>query len=471
MQPVFVGRDNELDAMNNLYAQKRFQMVVLYGRRRVGKTTLISKFIEDKPAIFYTAQEASDSINLAAFSRKTYRFFGIPETVGSFRSWDDAFAFLSEKAQTRQFVLAFDEFPYAAHENRGLGSILQNRIDHGLKETKLYLILCGSQVGFMESEVLGYRSPLFGRRTSQIKLEGFDYYDAAKMLEPFNIEDKIKIYSCIGGTPHYLAQVNPDETFEENIKRLFFDISGYLYSEPMMLLQQELREPATYNSIISAIAAGDNRPGEIGSRLGEESSKVVKYLQTLIDLQIIRKDYPFGEDPGSSRKGVYRIADFFYHFWYRFVFPHKPEIETGSGHVVADNEVFGEQLSTYVGKPPFEAVCLQYLNRLNRIGRLPFPATSHGTWWGNDPKTKQQADFDIVMANKSTGKIILGECKWKNSLDDVEEIGKLTGKTHLLSDYKDRWYYLFSKAPFSGRAKEMASARLHLITPDMLFDV
>ena len=185
-----------------------------------------------------------------------------------------------KRQKEQQFVLAFDEFPYAAAENLSLKSIFQNAIDHLLKDSRLFLILCGSQVSFMENEVLGYKSPLFGRRTAQFKLEGFDYYDAARMLEGFCDEDKIRLYSCIGGTPHYLVQVSPHETFEENIQRLYFDISGYLYNEPMMLLQQELREPAMYNSIISVIARGASRLNEIATGIDVYKRQPEKVMVT-----------------------------------------------------------------------------------------------------------------------------------------------------------------------------------------------
>lgn len=465
---MFVGRDKELNTLNELYAQHKFQMVVLYGRRRVGKTTLISKFIENKPAIFFTAQEANDHFNIMEFSKKIYKFFGLPQSTGAFENWNTAFEFLAEKAKEQQFVLVFDEFPYAAGENRALKSILQNSIDHLLKDSGLFLILCGSHFGFMENEVLGYKSPLFGRRTAQIKLEGFDYLDAAKLLKDFSNEDKIRFYSCIGGTPHYLAQVNNHESFETNIKRLYFDISGYLYNEPMMLLQQELREPAMYNTIISAIAGGSSRLNEIATKIGEETAKVNKYLQTLLSLQIVKKVHPFGEDPAVSRKGIYQLADNCYNFWYRFVFSNRPEIESGNGDLVADGTVFGEQLSSYIGIP-FEEICLQYMSRKNRQRQLPFIATSHGKWWGNDPKVKSQADFDIVLANRQNKQIILGECKWKNSLEDVKEIRKLQEKNYLMAEYPDKYFYIFSKVPFSEEAKALSDKRLTLVTAEELF--
>lgn len=467
---MFVGRDKELTALNELYDRNKFQMVVMYGRRRVGKTTLISKFVENKPGIFYTAQEANDTINLAAFSGKVYRFFDLPATTGTFASWNAAFEFIAEKAKEKQFILAFDEFPYAAAENKALKSILQNIIDHRLKDGRLFLILCGSHVSFMENEVLGYKSPLFGRRTAQMKVEGFDYCDAAKMLAGFSNEDKIRFYSCIGGTPHYLAQVDPAQTFEENIKRLYFNISGYLYNEPMMLLQQELREPAMYNSIVSAIASGATRLNEIATKIYEDRSKVNKYLQTLVNLQIVKRKYPFGEDPASSRRGIYQLADNCYNFWYRFVFPNRPEIESGSGDLVADSDVFTENLTAFIGKPAFEEICLQYLIRKNRQKELPFIATSFGAWWGNDAKEKRQSDFDVVMANRKSKQILLGECKWKNNIDDVAEIARLRAKSHLLAEYQERYYFFFSKVPYSKAAVALEDDHLRLIHLDMLFE-
>lgn len=467
----FFGREQELTSLNLLWNTQKYQMVVLYGRRRVGKTTLIQKFIEDKPAINFTAQETADALNLAAFSKKIYAFLGIPANAGAFESWETAFDFLAVKAQTDQFILSFDEFPYAVAGNKALPSILQNSIDHKLKESKIFIILCGSQVGFMEGEVLGYKSPLFGRRTAQLNLEGFDYYDAARFMPGYSPTEKISLYAAIGGTPHYLSQINPEESVEENIKRLYFNISGYMYNEPMMLLQQELREPAIYNAIISAIAAGSTRISDIANHIKEEPTKVMKYIKSLMELHIITKIIPFGEDRETSRRGIYSVDDFSYLFWYRFVFPSRPEIESGYGYDIADKDVFGESFSAYIGKPPFETVARQYLIRLNRAGKLPFKATSHGLWWGNDPQLKSQSDFDVVLANRKNKEIILGECKWKNDVNDVSEIRKLTGKTHLLAEYTDRYYYFFSKVTFSDNALAMVDNRITLITPELLFDL
>ena len=206
---MFVGRNEELEKLNTLYKRNNFQMVVIYGRRRIGKTTLISEFVKDKKSIFFSAEEANDGLNLETISNKIFDTFNMPkEQIGGFKSWQDVFNFLGEKSKNERIILVIDEFPYAAQANKSLKSILQNSIDQTLKDSQLFLILCGSQISFMEEEVLGYKSPLFGRRTAQIKLEAFDYYTSSLMMKSFGNEDKIKLYSIIGGIPYYLSKIN-----------------------------------------------------------------------------------------------------------------------------------------------------------------------------------------------------------------------------------------------------------------------
>ncbi len=388
---MFVGRERELESLEQAFAANRFEMAILYERRRIGKTFLISKFIENRPAIFFTAQEVNDRTNLDLFTRRVCGFFNLPADGLQFRSWGGAFDFIADRAKEQRFVLALDEFPYACAANTALPSILQVAIDHRFLHTKLFLILCGSQVSFMEREVLGHKSPLFGRRTMEMRLDGFDYVDTAKMLPGYSREDWVKFFACVGGTPHYLAQVDPRLSFENNIKRLYFRSSGYLYGEPLMLLQQELREPALYNAIIGAVAGGASRLNDIVLRVGEEKTKVMKYIATLVDLRILIREYPFGEDPAVSRKGIYRVADSCFYFWYRFVLPNRSEIENGLGEMVADERVLPlEPMSTFVGKPAFEDICVQYLWRLAAKRHLQFLPTQSGRWWGMTRRRRQR---------------------------------------------------------------------------------
>jgi uncharacterized protein len=469
---LFIGRENELQTLEKLYRKDIFQLMVIYGRRRIGKTTIINKFIENKEAIFFVAQEANDFINLEVFSQKIYSFFNIPLSTGSFKTWNNAFDFIAEKAKHKKFILAIDEFPYAVHENKSIKSVLQNVIDHKLKNTNIFIILCGSQISFMENEVLGHKSPLFGRRTSQMRVEGFDYLDAAKFMDGYNYEDKIKFYSCIGGTPHYLSQIDRNLSFEENIKELFFDIAGYLYDEPMMLLKQELRETSMYNSIITSIAAGCSKLNEISTKINEHTSKTIKYIDTLIDLNILYKEFPFGQNPAKSRKGVYKISDNCFNFWYRFVFLNKPGIEQGIGDIILKNEVV-PLISNYIGKPSFEEICKQYILRLNKNEKLPLLSTNFGSWWGVDKIEKKQSDIDIVAENKFNKQILFGECKWRNNINHVDEINKLLNKNHLIPNYKEYYYMFFSKIPYSNKSKKLEKdfENLKLVVLDDLFNV
>lgn len=468
---MFVGRTNELLELQEAYDSETFQCVVIYGRRRIGKTFLISHFIEGKPAIFFTAQEVNDTMNLSMFTDKVLTFFGMADKGITFKDWDAVFTFLAEQAKEQQFVLAFDEFPYACNANKGLRSILQNAIDHKFLNTKLFLILCGSHVSFMEREVLGSKSPLFGRRTMQLRLTEFDYLDAAKMLAGISDEDKVKYYACIGGTPHYLAQIHTKQSFEENIKRLYFRNTGYLYSESFMLLQQELREPAVYNSIIASIASGATKFNDILMKTGEEKTKIAKYIKTLVDMRILDRISPFGENPQTSRKSIYQISDNCYRFWYRFVFGNQAEIDSGVGDILAEQEVFGEALATFIGKPAFEQICLQYMIRQNKDRKLPFLATQFGKWWGNDRVKREETDFDLCLADKTGKRIIIGECKWRNDAASKADIEEWMAKDYLLSDYTDRYYVYFSKSGYTDEAKhlEQRNPKLQLLELKDLF--
>ena len=467
---MFVGRQKELGTLENLYKNENFQMAVVYGRRRIGKTTLLNRFVEGKPAVFFTAQEANDSLNLAGFSKAVYSFFKIPLTAGGFESWEDAFCFLAENAEKKRFILVFDEFPYAAGANKSLPSILQNAIDRYLKNSKIFILLCGSQISWMETEVLGAKSPLFGRRTAQIKLEGFDYLDAACFMDGFSNEDKIKLYGCLGGTPHYLAQIDRAQSFEDNIKRLFLDTTSYMYAEPMMLLRQELREPALYNSLMSAIASGASKLNEISTKIGESSAKTIKYIHTLSSMNQLRKEVPFGEDGERSKRGVYAITDNAFLFWYRFVFPNRPIIERGFTAEIAPRIL--ASIPEHIGKPCFEEVCMQYLIRAALAGSLPFTPLTFGRWWGNDPVKKCQTDIDVVAADDFNKKLIVGEAKWReNENISASDAACWMRREYLFPGYLERYYYLFSKKEFSPALFSLAkeNARLKLVTLDMMF--
>lgn len=470
---MFVGRDTELSTLDELYRSSRFEMVVIYGRRRVGKTTLIDRFSQGKDTLYFTAQEQSTTLNLQRFSDAVYAHFGLPTSLGAFASWEDALTFVASKAggQSEPLLFVFDEFPYAAEADRTLPSALQIAIDHGFKQTDCCLVLCGSNEGFMESRVLGSKSPLFGRRTAQIRLKPFDYVDALEMLPPTDPQGSLRYYATFGGTPYYLEQVRPEHTYEQNVARLLFSTSGLLYSEPEMLLRQELREPATYNSVLEAVAHGATSPKTIAERAGVPRESVNGYLKTLVDLGIVERRVPFGMNPSSTRKSLYAIADPFFAFWYRFVAPSTGAVELGAGAAVAHEVCAGEPLTTYEGMQ-FEQVCLQWVARQNRSGGLPFLATSFGKWWGPDPAAHEQTDVDLVAANQQTRQLLVGECKWKNSFNESETLDALAHRAGLIPGvWKEVHRYLFTKGEVSQgtREREAADPGLHVVTAEDMF--
>ena len=389
---MFVGREEELRVLEDAYARTEFQMVVVYGRRRVGKTTLLDRFARDKRTLYFTAQEASGVANLRRFSRLAYESFGAPVTAGAFSSWLDALEYVASEAARLDgpLLLVFDEFPYAAQADQSLPSELQIAMDRSFKGTNVTMVLCGSNEGFMEGEVLGGKSPLYGRRTAQIRLRPLDCMDARDMLPGVSAADAVRYYATFGGTPYYVEQVDVAQGYEGNVARLLFSTSGLLYGEPSMLLRQELREPALYNSVLSAVAHGMTTPKGIAERAGVERVSVGRYLRVLVDLGILERRVPFGANPDATRRASYAMADPFFSFWYRFVGPSADAVEMGAGAAVAREVASGQSLPTYEGTQ-FERVCMEWLARQNAVGSLPFLATSFGRWWGANLQAKEQA--------------------------------------------------------------------------------
>lgn len=467
---MFVGREKELEVLEGAYGRAGFQMIVMYGRRRVGKTTLLDRFSRGKRVLYFTAQEESGVANLRRFSRLAYESFGAPVTAGAFLSWLDALEYVASKAAGLDgpFLLVLDELPYAAQADPSLPSELQIAIDHSFKGTNVTMVLCGSNEGFMESEVLGSKSPLYGRRTAQIRLRPLDCMDVRDMLAGVSATDAVRYYATFGGTPYYVEQVDVAQSYEENVARLLFSTSGLLYGEPSMLLRQELREPALYNSVLSAVAHGMTTPKSIAERAGVERMSVGRYLRVLVDLGILERRVPFGTNPGTTRKVSYVVADPFFSFWYRFVGPNVDAVEMGAGAAVAREVASGQSLPTYEGTQ-FERVCMEWLARQNAAGSLPFLATSFGRWWGTDLQAGEQADIDVIAASRSRHALICGECKWRNSFDESDTLRTLEHRATLIDGlWNRRYYYLFAKREVSKGTRRKARARddLRIVTAE-----
>ena len=449
---MFIGRENELREMNRLFYTETFQLFVLYGRRRVGKTTLLMEFCKDKPSIFFSAENSTNSMNLRKFSQQVFAYFN-EAVLEPFSSWENAFLYIENRSRDNSLAVIIDEFPYLAESDRSLLSVLQHLIDHRLKDSRLFLVLCGSYMGFMEREVLGNKSPIFGRRTAQLHLKALDYYTGRGLLSFASAEEQLMYYGIFGGIPMYLNRISPDEGLAGNLKHNYFSTTGYLYEEPGLLLQQELREPGIYRAIIEAIAGGAVRLNEIHQRTGEERSKCAKYISVLIELGILYRELPFGERE-TSRKGLYQIEDNMFRFWHRFVGPNRTLIETGGGDIVAEKRVL-PYLSDYMGGR-FEEICRQFLLRKNRLGQVPILFTEIGRWWGTDSRTHREAEIDLMARDGDV--YLFCECKWRSQPAGLSVLESLIEKSTLFHTEKN-YYAVFSKSGFTKQLREEAERR------------
>ncbi|MCD8346827.1 MAG: ATP-binding protein [Lachnospiraceae bacterium] len=441
---MFVGRERELSKLNKMYQGGCFEFAVVYGRRRVGKTTLIQEFMKDKQGYYYMSVEGAKKENLAGLSRAFLSNKDSLQENFEFRDYESMLAHIDTLAKRKdRLIVAIDEYPYLAASYPVISSMLQSHIDNCWKESKLFLILCGSSMSFMEEQVLGYKSPLYGRRTAQFKIQPFTFFEARQMLEGYQKEEQAVFYGVTGGIPEYLSHIQGGISVHDNIVQLFFDESGRLFEEPLNLMKQELKEPMTYHSIISAIAGGASRLNEIASKTGLETSGCSNQLVSLISLGIIKKEIPIAE-PETSRRTIYRLADSMYLFWYRFVRPNTSGIIRGAGTQIYESSVL-PQMNDFMGQV-FEEICIQYLFQPSVYKHLLFPAGKIGRWWGNNPKTKRQEEIDLMAVCED--RALFGECKWRNEKTDVSVVKRLLERGDLFA-YRQKQFYVFSKAGFS----------------------
>lgn len=454
---MFIGRDRELSTLDKLYASGKFEFAVIYGRRRVGKTALISRFIDGKKAIYFMGVESNSRQNLDNFSKSIIEFSSGIEVETSFHSFQAALEYVFRLAEKERIILAIDEYPYVARSEKSLASTLQLLIDKYRDNSKLMLILCGSSMSYVEDEVLAYKAPLYGRRTAQMKIQPFDFEETCRCFTHLSGADKALIYGIVGGTPQYLLQISDNMSVGDNIKNTFLNPMSFLYEEPVNLLKQEVREPGIYTALITAIATGSSRMSEISTKIGESTNVCSTYLKNLINLGIVRKETPYGEK--ESRRSIYSIENNMFRFWYRFVPENSSLIARGAADLVFRR--IEPHLSDYMGKV-FEEICMQYLWKQLISGKSPVEFTSLGRWWGTDPATRSQTEIDI-MGEQDKNTALFGECKWTNEKVDVGVLDTLLSRRQLFR-YDNVHLYLFSKSGFTNgctdKAKELGNVEL-----------
>lgn len=461
----FYCREEELRKLNKRYHAGDFECIIIYGRRRVGKTTLINEFCKDKPTIFFSALNTTEIENLESLSKSIMNYERPDmDAFPEFKTYDAALDELTALSMHERIVFVIDEYPYLAKAKPSISAMLQHIIDHKWNNSKMFLILCGSSMSFMENQVLGQESPLYGRRTGQFKIAPLDYKESAVFHPDLSTEDNALIYGITGGVPHYINKLGVKKSVDEALLDNLFDRSSYLYEEPANLLKQELREPAIYNAIITAIAQGASRINDIALKTGQENSVVSKYLGTLIDLGIVKKETPVTEKIG--KKTIYELADNFFRFWYRFVPANMSAIDSGRIQKSYANTI-KKNLSDYMGLT-FEHMCRDYLLYYEK--ELPIELNQVGQWWGTNNKNKKQVQIDIVGTPVEGDEYIIGSCKYRNEKIGLDELELIREYAQVFGKGKKYYYYIFSKGGFTeGLIQAQNCGEVRLIGLDDLY--
>lgn len=439
----FVDRDVELDQLTDCYESETADCVVIYGRRRLGKSELVRQSIADRDdAVYYQAVESTAQNQLEQFvDTATAKF---PSLGNVRRDWEVLLEALGEE----DAVVVIDEFPFLIDEDESLPSQIQRAWDMELQETGMTLVLVGSSISVMEDKVLSGSAPLYGRRTATIDLKPLSVTDAHQFFPGYNPETAITAWSIYGGTPYYLQTIDPNQQLGTNVQQTILSERGLLYSEPEFLLRTELRQPNTYFSILRALAHGRRTPNEIAGMAGVESGSLSTYLQKLRRLRLVERHIPVTESPTASKRGRYRIAAPLFRFWFRFVYSNQDQLR------MLDNDAYDElvapELADYVS-PLFERLCQRALP-----GLIDRQFQDIRQWWF------KEHELDVLgLTDKG---LVAGECKFTShpvSEGVLADLERTTAEVQWSKRPTDGepLYVLFSRSGYTDDLKNVADTR------------
>lgn len=461
----FIGRKEELGKLEAEY-QRDGSFVVVYGRRRVGKTTLIKEFIKNKTAFYYLATEeleVQSMKRLAGVIGRATNNSLLNKAV--FNDWLDLFQLVADYKPNEKKVLVIDEFPYLVKTNPAFPSILQNAWDELLKDNNVMLILSGSLIGMMLKHTLSYDSPLYGRRTAQMRLSSLPFNDVY-MASGLTFERAVEQYAITGGVPKYLEFFEDGRELVDQIKDVVLNKSGFLYEEPFFLLRSESLSAVNYFSIIKTIADGNHKLGKIASALNQDTSSITPYLSTLTELGFIEKRIPVTEkNPEKTRKGLYFISDNFIRFWFHYVYPYKGELELDNVQIVLDeiNKDFKEKFVAFA----YEDICKEIFQNLCKKGSIDFVPSRIGSYWLND--FNNDTEIDVMAIDNQNKRIFVVECKYHNKSVDAQVYFSLKEKVENNDEIKKGFtgfeliYGLFSKSGFTNRMLDIAKENVDIL--------
>ena len=460
----FLGREKEILDLEKEYARDG-GFVVIYGRRRIGKTTLIKQFIKSKTAFYFLATKEVESQSMKRFAGVIARTTGNSVLQkAAFSDWLDLFQAVADYKPNEKKVLVIDEFPYLVKVNDSFPSILQNAWDEILKGSNVMLILCGSLISMMKKHALSYESPLYGRRTAQMRIAPLPFttvYENQKL----SFEEAAEQYSITGGVPKYMEFFSDGQPLYEQIKENVLSKNGFLYEEPNFLLTDEVQVPTNYFSIIKVIADGNHKLGTIAGILGLETSALTPYLKTLSELGFIEKQVPVTEkNAEKTRKGLYFISDNFLRFWFRYVYPYKGELELDNTQISLDelDKDFKEKFVAFA----YEDICKEIFARLCSDKAIDFTPAKIGSYWLNDKSGNTQ--IDVMAVDTVNKRLFAGECKYHNQPIDADVYFELVKKVDNSSEIKSAFkgytviYGVFSKSGFTSRMTDISNSNPNL---------
>lgn len=460
----FLGREKEILDLEKEYTRDG-GFVVIYGRRRIGKTTLIKQFIKSKTAFYFLATKEVESQSMKRFAGVIARTTGNSVMQkAAFSDWLDLFQAVADYKPNEKKVLVIDEFPYLVKVNDSFPSILQNAWDEILKDSNVMLILCGSLISMMKKHALSYESPLYGRRTAQMRIAPLPFttvYENQKL----SFEEAAEQYSITGGVPKYMEFFSDGQPLYEQIKENVLSKNGFLYEEPNFLLTDEVQVPTNYFSIIKVIADGNHKLGTIAGILGLETSALTPYLKTLSELGFTEKQVPVTEkNAEKTRKGLYFISDNFLRFWFRYVYPYKGELELDNTQISLDelDKDFKEKFVAFA----YEDICKEIFARLCSDKAIDFTPSKIGSYWLNDKSGNTQ--IDVMAVDTVNKRLFAGECKYHNQPVDADVYFELVKKVDNSSEIKSAFkgytviYGVFSKSGFTSRMTDISNSNPNL---------
>ena len=444
LDEIFIGRKKELDLLEDLYKSDKFEMLIMHGRRRVGKSYLLSHFANThkRNTVYFTADKSLEKINVKNFCEQLNSVIKAGDYILSFTTWQEVYSFFKNYELKERLVIIIDEFTCLYKSNPAYDTGLQNAIDKIFKKMNVLIVLCGSEVSVIEEIIDSSSKPLYGRKTADLKLLPFNYMEARKFFPNYTNEQALEVYSIMGGIPLYLSLFDDKRSIRENIIKNCLSTTGYLFNEVETLLRMELKETYFYKNIMLAINSGASNLNKIADKVGENSAKVAKYIGVLINLGFIKKENPCGEKE-KTRNTLYSICDNFFAFYFAFIYGHQNMLNgLISPALYYEREFTKEKMSAFLGHR-FELVCGQYLREKFYKGKMPFFAENLGRWWGNNPVLKRQEEIDLLALDDDNA--LFCECKYTKEKFNESQLKDLQDSS-LCVKRKNNWFTIFSKS-------------------------